>query len=214
MRNVKNILGFIAVLVMAWLTWNIWFPDATIKEQVDVRAWLPEKPDVAGVQKEKWRVMTRRMVWDKAVDAFQARLQEKGLKAIVLKRKEAVSLHVFDDPRRFISRTKAEQAKKAWAIGDVDVLRQADGSYMLGLGRFFIAAYAEQRQEKLKLLGKPYAYEQRTKKIPTYRFIFSALEESEAELLWKSIQEMGAVDPVMMGESEFNATFVGNVSAE
>ncbi|MDX8382852.1 MAG: hypothetical protein R8M45_02145 [Ghiorsea sp.] len=210
----KNIIGLALVLSLSWLTWNIWFPTETINTQVDVRAWLPERPEIEGVKQEKWRVLTRRMVWKKAVETFQDRLDEIQIEALVLKRKELVSLHVFDDPRQFDTYKKAAKEQQAWGIGDVDVLKNKDGSYMLGLGRFFLPAYAQQRQEKLEKLGKPYLYKQRTKLIPTYRFIFPALAESEAELLWKSVQKMGAVDPMMMSESEFNATFVGNVSAQ
>ncbi len=212
MYSLKNIAGAIAVLGMCWLTWQIWFPEETIIEQVDVRAWLPERPATAGIKEEKWRVLTRRMVWDKAVAEFQSRLHEKNLEAIVFKRKESVSLHVFDDPRRFVSRGQAKAAQQAWGIDDVDILRQEDGRYMLGLGRFFIAKYAENRQNRLTKTGQQYTYEKRIKKIPTYRFIFPALPESEAELLWQNVQDMGAVDPMMMSEGEFNATFVGSVA--
>jgi len=208
---VKNILGFIAVLGMSWIAWNIWFPPATISEQADVRAWLPDRPNMGGKEEEKWRVFTRRMVWDKAVESFQERLKEKGIEAILLERKESVLLHVFDDPREFPSSTEAQKAQEAWGIEEVDMIRKENGMYMLGLGRFYLTAYAEQRQERLKKTGNKYVYEQQKKEIPTYRFIFPPLPEKEAEMLWKSIQEMGAVDPVMMSENEFNATFVGNI---
>ncbi|MDQ6990057.1 MAG: hypothetical protein Q9M19_09260 [Mariprofundaceae bacterium] len=212
MKALKQVLGIVAVIMMAWLTWQVWLPEDTLTEQVDVRAWLPERPDSATMKQEKWRVLTRRMVWDKAVEEFQSRLQEKSLEAIVLKRKEAVSLHVFDDPRRFAAKSQAQKAKHTWEITDVDILKQDDGQYMLGLGRFFIAQYAKERQVVLDKTMQPYTYEKHTKTIPTYRFIFPALPESEAEILWKTVQDMGAVDPVMMPESEFNARFVGNVS--
>jgi len=207
----KNIIGLITVLALSWVTWNIWFPPETIDEQASVRAWLPERPDMGATEQEKWRVFTRRIVWHKAVEAFQSRLQDKNIEAIVLERKESVMLHVFDDPRYFKSSDEAEKAKKEWAIEEVDILRYKDGTYFLGLGRFYITAYAEQRQERLQKMGRKYRYEKRAKIIPTYRFVFPALPEAEAEILWKSIQEMGAVDPVMMSENEFNAMFVGNV---
>ncbi len=207
----KNILGFIAALGLSWLAWQAWFPPETISEQTDVRAWLPERPGMGGQEQENWRVLTRRMVWLKAVESFQDRLKEKGIEAILLKRKESVMLHVFDDPRLFTSLSKAKKAQKAWGISDVDTLKDKNGNYILGLGRFYIPAYAEQRQERLDKTGKKYVYKKHTKVIPTYRFIFPALPEKEAEMLWKSIQEMGAVDPVMMTDNEFNAMFVGNI---
>lgn len=207
----KNIIGLIVVLGLAWGTWNTWFPPETISEQADVQAWLPDRPNLGAAEKEKWRVFSRRMVWDQAVKDFQGRLQEKNIETIVLERKEDVSLHVFDDPRQFSSHTNAQKAKEAWKLDEVDIIRLKNGMYMLGLGRFYIAAYAEQRQENLKKTGNKYTYKQQSKNIPTYRFIFPPLPEKEAEVLWKSIQEMGAVDPVMMSENEFNAMFVGNI---
>ncbi len=207
----KNILGFLTAIGLSWVAWQAWFPPATISEQADVRAWLPPRPDLGVGEQEKWRVFTRRMVWKKAVDAFHERLKDKNIEAIVLERNEEVMLHVFDDPRRFTSRKDAVKAEKDWKIKEVDILQREDGSFMLGLGRFYLPAYAEQRQDTLKKTGKAYVYEKHTKVIPTYRFIFPALPEQEAEMLWKSIQEMGAVDPVMMSENEFNAMFVGNI---
>ena len=207
----KNIIGIIAVLGLSWLTWTLWFPSETITHQADVRSWLPDRPDMGAKEKERWRVFTRRMVWDKAVESFQGRLKERNIEALLLERKESVLLHVFDDPREFPSRTEAQKAKVDWDIEEVDIIRKDNGMYMLGLGRFYIIAYAEQRQERLKKTGHRYVYEQQKKEIPTYRFIFPPLPEAEAELLWKSIQELGAVDPVMMSENEFNAMFVGNI---
>ncbi|MDX8388090.1 MAG: hypothetical protein R8M46_06105 [Ghiorsea sp.] len=206
----KKIIGLLTVIAMSWVTWNVWFPPETITEQADVRAWLPERPDMGASEQEKWRVFTRRMVWDQAVEGFKKRLAEKNIEAIVLKRKESVMLHVFDDPRVFKSLKNAEKAKKDWGIKEVDVLKRGDGTYLVGLGRFYLTAYAEQREDRLQKTGKKFVYKQRTKVIPTYRFIFPALPEKEAEMLWKNIQDMGAVDPVMMSENEFNAMFVGS----
>jgi hypothetical protein len=207
----KNILGFIIVAALAWLAWSVWFPPATISQQADVKAWLPERPDLGVKEAEKWRVFTRRMVWKQAVDDFKKRLKEKGIEAIVLERKEEVMLHVFDDPRTFTAREEAAKAKKEWKIGSVDILKRDDGKFYLGLGRFYLTAYAEKREKALNKTGKAYNYAQHRKVIPTYRFIFPPLPEKEAEILWKNIQDMGAVDPVMMTENEFNAMFVGNL---
>ena len=207
----KNILGFVVVLGLAWLTWNAWFPPATISQQADVKAWLPEPPDLGAKEAEKWRVFTRRMVWKQGVDDFEKRLKEKGMEALVLERKEEVMLHVFDDPRTFDTFAKAAKARKEWTIGSVDILKRNDGKFYLGLGRFYLTAYAEKREKVLNKTKKTYSYAQHRKVIPTYRFIFSPLPEKEAEILWKSIQDMGAVDPVMMTENEFNAMFIGNL---
>lgn len=205
----KNILGFMMVVGLAWLTWQAWFPPVTISQQADVKAWLAERPDLGVQEDEKWRVFTRRMVWGQAVDTFRDRLKEKNIQALVLERKEEVMLHVFDDPRSFTSFTQAANAKKEWHIEEVDILKRENGQFYLGLGRFYLTAYAEKREKALNKTKKAYNYEQRRKVIPTYRFIFPPLPEKEAEILWNTIQEMGAVDPVMMTENEFNATFVG-----
>ncbi|MDQ7003498.1 MAG: hypothetical protein Q9N67_00650 [Ghiorsea sp.] len=207
----KNILGIIFVVGMAWLAWNAWFPPQIIGKQQDARAWIPERPHLDALENEKWRVFTKRMVWKKAVEDLQAKFQENNMNPIILEHKEAVQLHVFDDPRTFVSNKEAQAAKKEWHIESVDILRRSDGKYMLGLGRFYLPAYAQLRQEALQSLKKPYKYFQDTKIIPTYRFIFPALPEKEAEVLWKTIQDMGAINPVMMTENEFNAMFMGGM---
>jgi len=211
MKNLKNIIGLIIVLGLSWVAWNAWFPPQIVNEQQDVRAWIPERPHLGALENEKWRVFTKRMVWKKAVEDLQAKFKENNMNPIILERKEAVQLHVFDDPRSFVSNDEAQAALKEWNIDSVDILRRADGKYMLGLGRFYLPEYAQLRQEALKTLKKPYKYTQDTKIIPTYRFIFPALSESEAEVLWKNIQDMGAINPVMMTENEFNAMFVGGM---
>jgi hypothetical protein len=211
MSNLKNIIGLTIVLGLSWTAWNTWFPSNIANQQNDVRAWLPERPNLSNHEQDKWRVFTKRMVWDKAVETLETVFEENNMQPILLNRKEAVQLHVFDDPRSFVSNTEAQAALKEWDIEDVDILRKSDGKYMLGLGRFFLPAYAEQRQTALRKLNKPFVYNKQTKIIPTYRFIFPALPESEAEILWKNIQQMGAIDPVMMTENEFNAMFVGSM---
>ena len=211
MKNLKNILGLTLVFVLAWAAWNAWFPPKIIHEQQGVRAWIPERPHLGALEDERWRVFTKRMVWKKAVDELQAKFKEHNMNPIILERKEAVQLHVFDDPRSFVSRTEAEVALQEWNIDSIDILRRSDGKYMLGLGRFYLPEYAKLRQEALQTLKKPFKYFQDTKIIPTYRFIFPALSEHEAEVLWKNIQDMGAINPVMMTENEFNAMFVGGM---
>ncbi len=211
MANLKNIIGILSVLVLSWLAWAAWFPPEFTHEQSDVRVFIPERPNLGSLEHEKWRVFTKRMVWKKAVDELQAKFKEHNMDPIILERREAVQLHVFDDPRTFVSNAEAQAALKEWKIDSVDILRRKDGKYMLGLGRFFLPEYAKLRQEALQALKKPFKYSQETKIIPTYRFIFPALSEKEAEVLWKNIQDMGAINPVMMTENEFNALFVGGM---
>ncbi len=211
MANLKNIIGALSVLVLGWLAWTAWFPPEFAHEQSDVRVFIPERPNLGSLEHEKWRVFTKRMVWKKAVDELQAKFKEHNMDPIILERREAVQLHVFDDPRTFVSNAEAQAALKEWKIDSVDILRRKDGKYMLGLGRFFLPEYAKLRQEALQALKKPFKYSQETKIIPTYRFIFPALSEKEAEVLWKNIQDMGAINPVMMTENEFNALFVGGM---
>ena len=211
MAKLKNIIGFVSVLGLSWLAWKAWFPPEIVNKQADVRAFIPERPNLGNLEHEKWRVFTKRMVWKKAVDELQAKFEENNMKPIILERREAVQLHVFDDPRTFVSHDEAAKAVKEWHIDSVDILRRNDGKYMLGLGRFFLPEYAQKRQEALQTLKKPFKYAQDTKIIPTYRFIFPALSEKEAEVLWKNIQDMGAINPVMMTENEFNSLFVGGM---
>jgi len=211
MSNLKNLLGLTIVVSLSWLAWHIWFPGELRTEQADVSTYLPKRPNLGNLEHEKWRVFTKRMVWKKAVDDLQAKFKEHNMDPIILSRKEAVELHVFDDPRSFVSNADAQAAKKTWNIDNVDILRRSDGKYMLGLGRFYLPEYAQKRQASLQALKKPFKYSKETKFIPTYRFIFPALSESEAEVLWKNIQDIGAINPVMMRENEFNAMFVGGM---
>jgi len=211
LSSLKNILGLTIVVGLGWLAWHSWFPGELRTEQTDVSAYIPERPNLGNLEHEKWRVFTKRMVWKKAVDDLQAKFKEHNMEPIILSRKEAVQLQVFDDPRSFVSHADAEAAKKDWHIDGVDVLRRNDGKYMLGLGRFYLPEYAQLRQKELQTLKKPYKYSQETKIIPTFRFIFPALSEAEAEVLWKNIQDIGAINPVMMRENEFNAMFVGGM---
>jgi len=211
MHNFKKMISLSAVFALCWLTWNIWLPSSTITEQADVRAWLPERPDMDMQKQAMWRVFTKRMVWDKAVTTFQERLEESGIETVILKRNESVMLHVFDDPRHFNSRDEAVKAQKTWDIEEVDLLKRQDGSYMLGLGRFYIAEYAQKRQQELDENGGKYTYNKQTKVIPTYRFVFPSLPEPEAQRLWERIQKAGAVEPIMMPTNEFNAMFVGGM---
>ncbi len=199
------------MLGLAWLAWNIWFPAKVVPQQIDVKVWLAERPSLGNLEQERWRVFTKRMVWDQAVEQLKTLFKEHHMEPMILSRKEAVQLHVFDDPRTFVSYTDAQAALKEWNVESADILRKSDGQYMLGLGRFYLNEYAEQRHHELKKLGKEFVYSQETKIIPTYRFIFPALPEAEAEILWKNIQAMGAIDPVMMTENEFNAMFVGSM---
>ncbi len=211
MQSLKNIIGFITVLGLSWTAWYAWFPPPITHEPQGVRVWIPERPHLGALEDEKWRVFTKRMVWKKAVQDLQAKFRANNMNPVILERKEAVQLHVFDDPRTFVSRTEAEAARKEWNIDSVDILRRSDGTYMLGLGRFYLPEYAQLRQKALKALKKPYKYTQDIKIIPTYRFIFPAMSEQEAEVLWRNIQDMGAINPVMMTENEFNAMFVGSM---
>ncbi len=211
MHKLKNIISLTVMVGLGWMAWQVWFPGEIKVAQDDVQVWLPERPNLGNLENERWRVFTKRMVWKKAVEDLQAKFKEHNMNPIILNRKEAVQLHVFDDPRTFVSNAEAQAALKEWKIDSVDILRRSDGKYMLGLGRFFLPEYAKLRQEALQALKKPFKYSQETKIIPTYRFIFPALSEKEAEVLWKNIQDMGAINPVMMTENEFNALFVGGM---
>jgi len=158
-----------------------------------------------------WRVVTRRMVWKKAAEAMYKRLKETGLRVTSVARKEKIELHAFDDARTFAQRKNATQARKEWEKRgfEADVINQ-DDHFGVGLGRFFLAAYARQMQEKLKKTGMKYSYERRIVNIPTWRFTFPAATHTDAEKLWQRIQALGIADPLLMPEKQFRVLFGNN----
>jgi hypothetical protein len=219
----------LTLIILAGLAWFVWQPPAPAPSPVAVYAPIPElpvsnqptKPAATSPNKvvlqapklPQWRVVTRRIVWSAAVKALEERLKEAELSPIKLKRKEPVIMHAFDDAALFRTAKAAEAARKKWLKANIEAtvikanIEVNKDIYMVGLGRFFLTEYAEQIQNRLKQIGKPYRYERRTVTIPVYRFTFPARHKREAEKLWQQLQDLGVATPVLMPEKEFQKAY-------
>lgn len=195
----------VAILISAWLAWTAWQPPQPVARSVSVKAAIP---DNKYAEAELWRIVTKRMVWKQAIATMRDRLYKEGFETELIVKKEPIELHAFDDPRVFRTLLQAERVKEEWEKKKVDAeVLKREVTFIVGLGRFFLTSYAEQMQERLKRIGKPYHYERRTVVIPAYRFVFKPMEKAKAEKAWKKLQNLGIADPVMMRESEYQSTF-------
>ena len=199
----------LALAILTGLAWIAWTPSPPPADQSSVQGMLTQAP-TAG-QPQLWRVVTRRLVWGQAAKAMQARLQQSGLSPVMLERKESVRMHACDDATIYPSAASAAKAASAWGKRgfQADVIQTPDG-YLVGLGRFFIASYAEQMQARLKQTGRPYRYQQRMVEIPTFRFTFAPTDHDAAKRLWQKLQDMGIAGPVLMPQSEFQQMYGEN----
>ncbi len=221
--------------ILLGLAWFVWQPPAPAPGPVPVVASLPEPPagDMAGMSRPKeaapentaqafappparphlWRVVTRRIVWKAAVRTLEQRLRDAGLQPIKIRRKEPVIMHAFDDASLFATASAAEAARREWQKQHIEAtvikanIEVGKDIYMVGLGRFYLTEYAEQIQNRLKQIGKPYRYERRTVTIPVYRFTFPPRDKRAAESLWQKLQNLGVATPVLMPEKEFRKAY-------
>jgi hypothetical protein len=198
----RALAAALLVAAAAWLAWQAWQPVPAPAPAPAVRLALPQQSNTPAAD---WYVVTRRLVWKQAVADMGKRLIEAGLIPIEIHNREPVELHTFDDPDSFKSQRAAEKRKAIWrkaGVGEAEVLRRGD-EFIVGLGRFYLTAYAEQMQNRLKRLGKPYKYERRNIVIPAFRFGFGPMDEDEAKQTWKKLQDMGLADPVVLPAPRF-----------
>ena len=87
------------------------------------------------------------------------------------------------------------------------MLETGESLYRVGLGRFYLTEYAEELEQRLKKLGKPYRYEQRTVVIPTYRFVFPPMHKQQADKLWHGLQALGVGNPILIKASEYKRLY-------
>jgi len=198
----RSFASALLVVAAAWLAWVVWRPAPPPFPEPPVRQALPQQE---GVPQADLYVVTRRLVWKQAVADMGKRLKEAGLEPIDIHNREPVELHTFDDPTSFKSQRSAEKRKAEWrkaGISGAEVLKSC-GRFIVGLGRFYLTAYAEQMQNRLKRLGKPYKYERRNITIPAFRFAFGPMNQEAADQTWGKLQNMGLADPVVMPAAQF-----------
>ena len=201
----KHLPIAVAMILAAWLAWQAWQPPVSPPAQISVKGTLPQKVDAGP---EMWRIVTKRMVWKEAIASLRDRLYKEGFETQLIVKEEPIELHAFDDPGVFKTQAEAEKVKAVWRKRKVEAeVLKREITYIVGLGRFFLTSYAEQMQERLKRVGKPYKYERRTVIIPAYRFVFNPMEKEEATKSWQKLQNLGIAEPVMMRETEFQKVY-------
>jgi len=213
--------SFISVLALAgvgWLAWIAWqppllsapssftpTPSALVKPYPAPALALPERPGEAAML---WRVVSRRMIVPKSAMAMKIALSERDLHVIPIQRQEQVELHAFDDVRTFARREDAVRARELWKKAGFEAeLIKVDAQFGIALGRLYMAAYAQELQQRLQKSKRQFAYHRRQLNIPTWRFTFPAAPYAQAKALWLKVQETGVADPVLMRESRFKAAF-------
>jgi hypothetical protein len=208
-RTWLTAIGLVILTALAWIAWS---PSPLPPDQSTVQGSLTE---ASAGKPSAWRVVTRRLVWGQAAKSMQQRLQQAGFSPILMERKENVPMHAFDDATIYPSTAAAAKAAAAWKkLGfEANIIETPDG-YLVGLGRFFIASYAEQMQTRLKQTGRPYRYQQRMVEIPTFRFTFAPTDHDTAKQLWQRLQNLGIADPVLMPASRFAQMYGNNPSAQ
>ena len=155
-----------------------------------------------------WRVVSRRMIVPKAADVLGKTLRARGLSPLMIRRRETVELHAFDDPRDFAERKAAARVRDAWKKAGFDAeLTFSDGHFGVALGRLYMTAYAQELERRLKRSKRVYIYHRKQLEIPTWRFTFAAAPYDEAKRLWRKVQETGVADPVLMREARFRRMF-------
>ena len=210
MKKIASILFVLTCFILAWIAWN---PPSQSYITQEIHLAIP---NIEPIDQGDWRVVTKRMVWKKAVDKMMRMLHEAGFEPLLISKSEPIELHAFDDARYFQEKKDAYAAKTWWEKHhvDADVLKiSGDGdklTFHIALGRYYIAAYADQAQKELEATGRPYRYEKRMVVIPSYRFAFPVMPKSEAEILWKQLQNMGVADPVLMQNSAFEKLYAIN----
>lgn len=201
----KQPLVIAAMVAAAWLAWQAWLPPTSVSSTTTVRSAVPENKHVGP---ELWRIVTKRMVWKKAISSMRDRLYREGFETQLIVKREPVELHAFDDPGSFKTQAGAEKAKAKWRKKKIDAeVIKREVTFAVALGRFYLTSYAEQMQERLKRIGKPYRYDKRTVTIPAYRFVFNPMEKDNATKSWERLQNLGIADPVMMRESEYQKVY-------
>jgi len=200
-----RITAAVAIVLALWLAWTAWQPPQTPPTQTTVKSALPKNSEAGP---EMWRIVTKRMVWKKAIASMRDRLYKEGFETQLIVKQEPIELHAFDDPGVFKTQAAAEKVKAVWRKKKIEAeVLKREITYIVGLGRFFLTSFAEQMQERLKRIGRPYKYERRTVEIPAYRFVFNPMEKDKATKSWKRLQDLGIADPVMMRESEFQELY-------
>ena len=156
-----------------------------------------------------WRVVTRRVISKEGMTALENRLAAMHLEPLTIQRREDLTMHAFDDAELFHSSKQAHAAARLWQQHNIEttVIKAGKAAYLIGLGRFYQAKYAESMQKKLESTGRKYRHQQRTVPIPVKRFTFPPTDKAAAEALWKQLNATGVIMPVLIPENRFQELY-------
>jgi len=183
--------------------------DSTVADNsADALSGPAEKPGQAATPL-LWRVVTRRMITPEGIHALTNRLEAMHTHPISIHTTEEMTMHAFDDAQLFKSRRQAREMARFWQQHDIEtnIIRAAKGVYLLGLGRYFQAKYAEAWQQQLDRVGRKYRYQRRRVPVPVVRFTFPSGDRQQSERLWKKLNTTGIVIPVLISESQFDKLY-------
>ncbi len=172
-------------------------------------ALLPCRLAAAETDNVTWRVLTHRIIWVQAAKNLQRRLcAELGLSSTRFTRREPVLMHIFDDATAYVSRSDALKAQQAWSRLGIDshIEKRPDG-FHIDLGRYFITAFAQAHERKLRRLGRPYRYARASKLVPVHRLVLPAAGKRHADSLWRQVSDMGLAAPLEMPETAFRRLY-------
>ncbi len=183
-------------------------PNAETNPQPKLSAQTEQMP-----QQALWRVVTRRVISKEGIIALEQRLAVMHLEPLTILRREDLTMHAFDDAKLFHSSKQAHTAARFWQQHDIEttVIKVGKAAYLIGLGRFYQAKYAESMQKKLDSTGRKYRHQQRTVPIPVKRFTFPPTDKVTAEALWKQLNASGIIMPVLIPETRFQALYGNNI---
>ncbi|GAV19464.1 hypothetical protein MMIC_P0398 [Mariprofundus micogutta] len=213
MKSLARIITFTLLTALAWLAWQA---PASAPDPRMIRAAIPDRPvgsQGSEIKTDLWRVVTRRVVSKAAVYSLSRRLQGMKLEPISIEKEEDVTMHAFDDAILFKTRAQAWEASRIWKSHDIEsTVIKADeaGVFLVGLGRFFQAKYAEAMQQRLEHTGRKYRYQKRIVPIPSWRFTFAPGSKEKADILWEKLHATGVIMPVLMPEPQFQKLYGSN----
>ncbi len=228
----KTLWRLILTTVLAGLAWLSWQSPLPAPAPPPVLASLPtvpietDRPNTASnlqpgpsMQPEQrprpqlWRVVTRRVISKEGMTALENRLAAMHLEPLTIQRREDLTMHAFDDAELFHSSKQAHAAARFWQQHNIEttVIKAGKAAFLIGLGRFYQAKYAESMQKKLESTGRKYRHQQRTVPIPVKRFTFPPTDKATAEALWKQLNTTGIIMPVLIPETRFQALYGKNI---
>jgi len=209
-------LGLLCALAgLGWLAWQQPLPaPAPASVQASLPTTAPKKhASGAASPRQSWRVITHRVISTAGIAALQQRLLAMGLKPLLIRSMEDMTMHAFDDAVLFKTHRQAQAMAGFWQQHGIEtnIIKAAKGVYLLGLGRLYQARYAEDLQTQLDKIGRKYRYQKRMVPIPVIRFTFPPSSKQEAEKLWKKLNATGVMMPVLISESRFQETYANRL---